>query len=245
MEMTLWPPSVPLSPRDTPELLDSRTYSHAEVARSLRDVARINSFLGATRPLYAAVWNLLQSAQLKRATILDIGAGNAAFARHLTEQAHKRGLELQIIALDISPLHLEVAKENAPALSFIQADAFHLPLRDQSVDIVTSSLFVHHFRPDAIRELLTECTRVARLGWLMNDCTRDALALWSFRVLRPYLARSFITRSDATTSIRRAYTPAEMRAITAPLEDATVRDYFPYRLQIEWHREPEQISHRY
>lgn len=236
--MILRPPSHPLPQRDTPELLDSRLYSRAEVARSLRDVARINSFLGATRPLYQAVWRLIETAphQGGPITLLDIGAGNADFARRLMAQAQKRGVELRVIALDISPLHLEIARENAPHLSFLQADAFHLPLRDQSVDIVTSSLFLHHFRPEAILQLLAECTRVARLGWLMNDCTRDAYALWSFRLLRPYLARSFITRFDAIASIRRSYTPAEMRALLAPIEGVKVRDYFPYRLQLEWQR---------
>ncbi|BCM88594.1 ubiquinone/menaquinone biosynthesis C-methyltransferase UbiE [Abditibacteriota bacterium] len=236
MAVTFCPPSIPLPQRDSPELLDTRVYSRTEVTRSLRDVARINSFLGATHPLYDSLWRLIESAYLKRATVLDIGCGNGDFVHRLIHQSHQRGIELRVIALDISALHLEIASEGMVPLSLIQADAFHLPLRDQSVDIVTSSLFLHHFRPEAIQQILAECTRVARLGWIMNDCARDTLALWSFRLLRPYLARSFITRFDGPTSIRRAYTPTEMRAMLAPQTGATVRDYFPFRLQVEWNR---------
>ena len=236
--MKLWPPSYPTPQRDAPELLDSRTFSRAEVARSLRDVARINSFLGATAPLYQSVWAMCARASGETVTVLDVGAGNGDFARRLLAQAARRGVKLRVIALDISALHLDIAREhlNGAACEFLQADVFALPLPNQSVDIVTSSLFLHHFRPPQIAALLQECARVARVGIAMSDCARDAVALGSFRVLRPILARSFLTRFDALASIRRSYTPAEMGLVVASLRGATVRGYFPYRLQVEWMR---------
>ena len=247
----LWPPSYPTPQRDTDELLDSRTFSRAEVARSLRDVARINAFLGATAPLYQRVWSMVERSGSRAVTVLDVGAGNGDFARRLFAQGQRKGIAVQVIALDISALHLAVAREHLACqrngsasqrelrggqFELLQADVFALPLRDESVDVVTSSLFLHHFRPAQIEALLAECARVARVGLVMNDCARDAVALGSFRVLRPLLARSFLTRSDALASIRRAYTPDEMRGIAASLPGATVRAYFPYRLQVEWQR---------
>lgn len=237
--MKLSPPSVSIPQRDTPELLDSRVYSPGEVARSLNDVARINSFLGATNPLYDAVWNTIESAGLKRATVLDVGCGNGDFGRRLISQGRKRGVEVRVLALDISQLHLQIARAMTPTnapIEWIEADIFALPLENEGVDIVTSTLFLHHFRAVQIKQILEECSRVARLGWAMNDCARDGLALASFRVLRPYLGRSAITRFDALASIRRAYTPDEMRAVVASFPGATVRSYFPYRLQVEWRK---------
>jgi SAM-dependent methyltransferase len=234
-----FPPSFPIEQRDTPELLDSRSFSRAEVTRSLNDVARINSFLGAANPLYRSVWTMIERAQLQRATVLDVGCGNGDFARRLVSQSRQRGFDLRVVALDISPLHLEIAREMTPPdfpIEFIEADAFALPLRDLGADIVTSTLFLHHFRPLQLQALLGECSRVARVGWAMNDCTRDGAALLSFRVLRPFLARSFLTRFDAPASIWRAYTVKEMRGLSALIPGARVRELFPYRLQVQWTR---------
>lgn len=235
--MSFWPPSVPTKRRDRAELLDSRSFPPIEVARSLRDVARINSFLNATKPLYDGVWNMIKNANLTRATVLDVGSGNGDFARRLVHQAQERGVEVRVLALDVSTMHQHIARAMTPSklpVEFVGGDVFALPLRDCSVDIVTSSLFLHHFSQGQIEALLDECSRVARVGWLMNDCTRDGVALGAFRVLRPLLARSFITRFDALASVRRAYTPGEMRAIVASVPGARVRAYFPYRMQVEW-----------
>lgn len=232
-------PSFPIPQRDTPELLDQGRFSEREARRSLNDVARINSFLGATNPLYEAVWTMIEDGQLKRATVLDIGCGNGDFARRLVSQSRKRGFDLRVLALDVSPLHLKVAREMTPLdwpIEFIEADAFALPLDERSVDIITSTLFLHHFRAGQIRRLLGECCRVARVGWAMNDCARDGAALVSFRVLRPFLARSFLTRFDAPASIRRSYSVKEMRDVVEVIQEAQVRELFPYRLQVQWTR---------
>lgn len=237
--MKLRLPSFPIPQRDTPELLDGGRFSEREAGRSLRDVARINSFLGATSPLYQSVWTMIEEAGLTSATVLDIGCGNGDFARRLAGQSRKRGFDLRVLALDVSPLHLRVAREQTPPdlpIEFVEADAFALPLAGQSVDIVSSTLFLHHFRPAPIRQLLGECSRVARIGWAMNDCARDGMATASFRVLRPYLARSFLTRFDALASIRRSYTVKEMRDLVEPIPGARVRELFPYRLQVQWTR---------
>lgn len=238
--MNLRLPSIPLSQRDTPELLDSREFPRPEVARSLSDVARINSFLSANGALFDCVWAMIERAGLKSATVLDVGAGNGDFARRLCRQAQKRGFELNVIALDISPLHLQIAQEQTPteaAISWVAGDVFALPLANESVDIVCSSLFLHHFRPSQIELLLGECCRVARVGWAMNDCARDGVALMAFRVLRPILARSFLTRFDAPASIRRSYTSDELCQVVTSIPSARVRAHFPYRLQVEWMRD--------
>ena len=230
-------PSLPIPQHNTREMLDDAGLSRKETARSLRDVARINGFMGATRPLYETVVSAIRGAGLHSATVLDVGCGNGDFARRIVGFGAGSGVAIRVMALDISCLHLSIAREMTPAgapIEYIEADAFALPFPDAGVDFITSTLFVHHFRADALRTLFGECSRVARVGWAMNDCARDGMALAAFRVLRPYLARSFATRHDALASIRRSYTPDELAAIVASIPGASVRSSFPYRLQIQW-----------
>ena len=226
-----------LPQREKPELLDLHAGNLAEVRRSLGDIRRINTYLGGAKPVCDATWNLIGGA--KSASVLDIGTGNADIPLRLVEQARKRGVELNVVGLDINERHLQIAREDTVGhadISLIGADAFALPLADKSVDVVISTLFLHHFRGPQIRALLGEFSRVARIGWTMHDQVRDALPLWFFRLARPILARSYLTRYDAVASIYRAYTPAEMRAIVAPIAGARVATSFPYRLSVTWRR---------
>ena len=226
-----------LPQREKPELLDLHAGNLAEVRRSLGDIERINTYLGGAKPVCEAIWELL--GDRPSATVLDIGTGNADIPRRLANQARKRGVDLKIIGLDINERHLHIAREQSvacPPISLIGADAFALPLRDSSVDIVFSTLFLHHFRPPQIQNLLAEFGRVARVGWTMHDQIRHSLPLWFFRVARPLLARSYLTRYDAVASIYRAYTPDEMREIVAPFAGAQVAEHFPYRLSATWQR---------
>ena len=226
-----------LPQREKPELLDLHAGNLSEVRRSLGDIRRINTYLGGAKPVCDAVWELLGDAAT--ATVLDIGTGNADILLRLEKQAQQRGVRLNLIGLDINARHLQIAREDTTEYENIEllgADAFALPLKNQSVDVVISTLFLHHFRPPQIRALLNEFSRVARVGWTMHDQVRDALPLWFFRVARPVLATSYLTRYDAVASIYRAYTPDEMREIVAPIEGATVATSFPYRMNASWRR---------
>ena len=227
----------PLPQREKPELLDLHAGNLGEVRRSLGDIRRINTYLGGAKPVCDATWLLL--GDRKSATVLDIGTGNADIPLRLTQQAKKRDVNLNVIGLDINERHLQIAREETSErdeISLLGADAFQLPLADKSVDVVISTLFLHHFRAPEIRALLREFSRVSRVGWTMHDQVRDALPLWFFRVARPVLATSYLTRYDAVASIYRAYTPAEMRAIVAPIAGATVATSFPYRMSVNWRR---------
>ena len=236
--MSLSPWQLPQ--RDRAELLDLHAANLGEVRRSLADIARINTYLGGAKPVCDSVWRFVDEAGLTSATVLDIGTGNADIPRRLMRQAKWRRFDLNVVALDINARHLEIAREtlvDETCIHPIQADAFALPFPDQSVDVVISTLFLHHFRAPQIEQLLREFTRVSRVGWSMHDTSRARLPLLFFRLVRPIFARSYLTRHDAEVSIHRAYTPGEMTRIVAPLANVCVESQFPYRLSVEWKRD--------
>lgn len=232
MNRTLVPRRV-----DRAELLDLGRGSRAEVRRSLRDIERINNSLGGTRLVVGETLRLLQRQGLRSATVLDIGTGSADIPRRLCGAGARAGVELRVMAVDNNRRHLQIAQEglnDGERLHLVQADGFWLPLRDAGVDVVISSLFLHHFAPDQTAALLREFHRVARCGFVMTDIVRHTVPLAFFRLARPVLARSYLTRYDAQVSLRRAYTIEEMTAIVneAKLPHAGVRQHFPYRMSI-------------
>ena len=225
--------------RDRAELLDLQRGSREEVRRSLRDIARINTYLGGTKISRDAVFTLLEKNEMRDASVLDIGTGIADIPFYLQQQAARRGLLLRTFALDVNAQHLEIACEELPTESevlLLRSDAFRLPFADASIDVVHSSLFLHHFRAPEIAVLLHEFSRVAKIGWVMNDLERHGLPLWFFRTTWPIFARSPITRLDGVASIRRACTLDEMRKIMDEFPGAKVERKFPFRLRVQWRR---------
>jgi ubiquinone/menaquinone biosynthesis C-methylase UbiE len=233
----LLPPWTPPQ-RNRAELLDQKQGSEREVEKSLRDIARINRYLGGAAVVENALWPLLEGR--KRATILDIGTGSADIPRRLVQSAAKRGVELQIIAADLLERHLSVAQrdcEGFPTIHPLAADAFSLPILDGGVDVVLASLFLHHFRPPEIIALLREFERVSRIGFICNDTVRDNVPLAFFRLTAPVFAKSYLTRYDGAASILRAYTVEEMREVVESSGvKAEVKEHFPYRLSVVHHK---------
>lgn len=235
--------------RNRAELLDLNKGSRAEIRRSLHDIRRINKFLGGTKISTDAVFSLLETpiqgksnprnASVGSASVLDVGTGIADIPLHLQREGARRGWELQVFGMDINARHLEIAQQELPDASRVLlmcGDAFRLPLADGSIDIVHSSLFLHHFRPREIQVLLREFSRVARVGWVMNDLERHGLPAWFFRTSWPVFARSYITRLDGISSIRRAYTKAEMQRVVRGIPNVEVERKLPFRLCAWWRR---------
>lgn len=89
--------------------------------------------------------------------ILDLGAGTGLLSQNLL----KRFDNSQLICLDFA---LESLKKN-PATDKLCADANHLPLANQSVDIVISNLMLQ-WCPDT-KQLFSECYRVLKNDGLL------------------------------------------------------------------------------
>jgi hypothetical protein len=202
---------------ETPELLDEHDAAAADVERSLRDLRRINRYLGG-----AFIFRRLAGRFAPLRSILDLGAATADNLESV------RGAPLRI-ALDFKIEHLR----SAP-VSRVVADAMRLPFRSCSVDLVTSAHFFHHFSPDENEAILRESLRVARKGVAMNDTRRHYVPLLFVQLIGALRLVGRITRVDAPASVRRGYTIPEARSIAGRVVStaARVERAFPWRLAI-------------
>jgi hypothetical protein len=137
---------------------------------------------------------------------------------------------LKVIALDINARHLRVARERSSmnALRSFRPTRSRFRCATRAWTSWFDAVFASLSRA-AIELLLREFTRVARVGWTMHDTTRARLPLVFFRLTRPFSRARSSRRHDAEVSIRRAYTPGEMKRIVAPIAGAQVESHFPYR----------------
>jgi ubiquinone/menaquinone biosynthesis C-methylase UbiE len=94
----------------------------------------------------------------------------------------------------------------------VVADALALPFTDNSFDLVTCSLFAHHLQPTDLARFGGEAARVCRRAVLINDLIRHPVHVALVCAGFP-LMRSYVSRVDGLASVRRAYTPEEVREI--------------------------------
>lgn len=222
---------------DGVELLDGPLDDPQALAANLRDLTWINRRFGgialSRRALDALVGD--RSGVL---TLLDVGTGAGDIPAALQVAEAERGRELSVTALDSRLEVLAAALAIAPGLAtrpqfqFIVGDGRSLPGPDHSQDIVHCSMVLHHLAPDEAVALLREMGRVAAVGVVVNDLARGRLFWLGAWLLSHSLARSRLTRTDASLSVRRAYTLEEMRGllVQAGLQPvATIQGFMGHR----------------
>jgi SAM-dependent methyltransferase len=200
---------------DADELLDLGVGEPQEVSDSLDDLWRLNRFLGGLRAVTTHLYTRLDLLA-EPATVIDIGAGDGRVAASIAGWAVRNRHDVRVVALDLSQRHLKRATPHAaaaPNLSLLQADAMKLPFAPGTTDYFVSSLVLHHFAPEQAVGLLRSAWRSARRGLVIADLMRGHLPLIGFKLAQPVFARSPITRYDGVVSIRRGYTPDELRLL--------------------------------
>jgi ubiquinone/menaquinone biosynthesis C-methylase UbiE len=202
------------------ELLDGPLDDPIALAANLRDLRRINRLFGGVE-LSRRALDVLVGDRTGLVTLLDVGTGAGDIPAALQIMEAPRGRHLRITALDSRPEVVAAALAGAPWLASLTGfrwavgDGRYLSDADRSHDVVHASLVLHHLAPDDAVLLLREMGRVAAVGVIVNDLARGWMAWLGAWLLAHALTRSRLTRHDAPLSVRRAYRPAEVRALLA------------------------------
>lgn len=91
--------------------------------------------------------------------VLDAGAGTGRLSLKLYNAGAK------VTALDISPEMLEILKRKEPNINPVEGDMEHMPFKDESFDMVFSTLALVHLKK--VEPFLDECYRVLKDGGKM------------------------------------------------------------------------------
>jgi len=215
----------------TPELLDSDAATPAEVQQTLADLRRINRWFGGIsttlRMLEQVVARIRKrSADRGDITLLDVGAGSGDVSLTAARQIRPPA-QIRVTLMDRMPAHLP-----RNGTGTVAGDALALPFLDNSFDLVTCSLLIHHLEREQIVQFVNQALRVARVAVLLNDLRREPLHLALMYAGYPLFAR--LTLHDGIASVRRAYTPQELKSILGNTDAAAVEmeNSYLYRMGI-------------
>jgi SAM-dependent methyltransferase len=216
-----------LARSDAVELMDGNEFTATELDANFRDIRRVNRWFGGTSVILGALPEFVPAAA-KTLTLLDIATGAADIPIAIQRWGTGRGLSVEITATDIEPKMLALASAQIAGTSGIslrQADARDLPFASRSFDVVTCSLALHHFDPAGAVQVLREMNRLCVTGFIVNDLRRGAIGYGATWLASRLTTRNRLTRHDAPLSVRRAYTPVELRSLLdeAGVVDAEIR----------------------
>lgn len=201
------------------ELMDDLTLASDELRQNLDELETINTWLGG----YAPVLNALQRLQPRfppgrPLRIADLGSGGGDTLRQLARWARQHGVAVELTGVDANAFMLDYARQKCrdyPEIRFVQANIFAPEFRQQPFDIVTASLFCHHFPDAELPRMLAQWQQQAALAVIINDLHRHPLAYYSIQALTRLLGGSRLVRHDAPLSVARAFTRANWQQLLA------------------------------
>lgn len=218
----------------TEELMDADDLDAGAYADVVGDLAQVNVVTMAARPTL----NFLKraSAGMARFKLLDVGFGDGDMLRRVARWAERRGIEAELVGVDLNPRSELAARAHTPPdtpIRWVTGD--YADLAGQGWDFVISSLVAHHMSHDQLVAFLRFMDGESARGWLVNDLHRHGFAHRGFPILAGLARWHPIVRHDGKLSIARSYRPREWPPILAEagIDGARVYRAFPFRLCVE------------
>ncbi|MEQ8277564.1 MAG: methyltransferase domain-containing protein [Deltaproteobacteria bacterium] len=188
------------------ELMDDPAFQGPELEQTLAEIERINDNLGGYPPSLHGIEALLPPGT-KKFSVLDVGCGGADFPMKIADWASSRGLEAEIVGIDLQPTTVDFASRRTRAYDGIRIELANLFDLEPTApyDIVHAAQVLHHFVGDEAERALAQMARLARWGVVVNDLHRHPLAWGGITVITRALAKSRLVKYDAPLSVLRGF----------------------------------------
>jgi len=182
--------------------------------RTIRQFRLINYlFSSSSRLMREHFFTIMEQDPQRTYTLLDVGAGGCDIAIGAAREARRRGLNLNIMALDNDARILPIAYQavrDYPEIRIVEGNALDLS-RLGPFDFVFSNHFMHHLAWDDIKIFLERIIAQTHLSFVMNDLKRSNWAYLGFTIFSALLTRRSFHYYDGRLSIRRGFLPEELR----------------------------------
>jgi len=191
-----------------PEIMDDFSMEGEILTDALDKIAAINKLLGGNKVTLEGINFLMDKDKLaNKLKIVDVGCGNGAMLRMLADYALKKGLSFELIGIDANRAtiaHAESLSTPYPNIKYQCSDIFN----DGQIavyDIMLFTLTLHHFTDQQIVSLFNKLKGLVRLGIVVNDLHRSALAYRLFTALSYLFKLNDMSREDGLVSILRGF----------------------------------------
>ena len=216
------------------EHLDLGDYTAEEYEGCLAELQQVNRWLGDARALRTTLLQTIRESQLKRFSVVDVGAGSGELLRTIAQWASHHDCEAQLTGVELNERSARAIAEQSARIGInaVRANAFTLPFSDNQFDYAICSLFLHHFKDDQAVKILRELNRVARREIVVIDLHRHPISYYFYTTIGRLLFHNRLIREDGALSILRGFKSSELNDLAerSCLKHIKVLRRFPYRL---------------
>jgi 2-polyprenyl-3-methyl-5-hydroxy-6-metoxy-1,4-benzoquinol methylase len=214
-----------------PEWMDDLALGGDTMRQTLDQLAVVNRYLGGGQA-WRGVKALLGQAPPSSVpfTVADLGCGGGESLHQIAQWGRQAGVPLRLYGFDANPHVVAYARAKAasfPEISFAEADITSEAFAQQSFDVVTCSLVLHHFDNQTLPGLLKAYLAMSQRGLVISDLQRHWLPWSLFGLVSSLCGASPMIRHDGLLSVRRGFTRQELR-------DLLSAQGGPYQLQWRW-----------
>ena len=220
------------------ELMDDPACDPVRLARTLRRFAMINRLVSGWGSVYE---DHIRPSLIEgggRGRLLDIGCGGGDVLRRLVARARADGFAIEAVGIDPDERGLAVARATpVDGIRYRSALSDELVVEGARFDIVVSNHVLHHLTAGQLSGLAADSAALASRVALHSDIARGRTAYGAYAVaITPFAPGSFL-RTDGLRSIRRSYTPGELRDALPP--GWAVSTPVPFRVLARWDADPD------
>ncbi len=223
---------------DVPEIMDDFAMEGEILRDALDKIAKINQLLGGNLLTLRAVQDLIVNIpKQSEIVIVDIGCGNGDMLRTLANFGLKNNLNFRLIGIDANNFtikHAQSLSENYPNISYQCEDVFEKAFAELKYDIVLCTLTLHHFKDDEIIQLMTVFNTNSRVGIVINDLHRSALAYRLFQVLCFVFQLNAMSREDGLVSILRGFKKEELVLFSKKISFTNYKVQWKWAFRYQW-----------
>lgn len=190
------------------EIMDDLKVGGEELTQTLKELRTINKLLGGNYVTTSAIKRFRKIFPQEDYTIADVGCGGGDMLKVMADWAYKKELPCSFIGIDANPNIINLAKkqlEEYKNVKFEQANVFSENFISQPVDIITCTLFTHHFTDEELIHLLSSFKNMSKLGVVINDLHRHPLAYYSIKLLTRLFSKSEMVKNDGPISVLRSF----------------------------------------
>jgi len=207
----------------------------AEVADNYRQLARFNQNTMVSDVFQRVLVRWLGRANVKRLSILDLGAGDGYIGRTIAAWAKRYDWDWRVTNLDMNLAALRLGKGERRVVGSVCA----LPFAEDSFDVVIASQMTHHLTDEETVRHFREAWRVTRDALYLTDAHRNICALSAMWVLLRLMRMKPHFRSDGLLSVKRGWRVGEWRELAerAGIPRAKVSVYYGSRVLLQARKE--------
>ncbi len=214
------------------ELMDDLSLRGEDLRQNLDELAFINHWLGGNLVITQALQKLKKRGVLdsqKPLKIADLGSGGGDNLQVMAKWCRQQGISAKLTGIDANDFMIEYAQKKTQdftEISYQKKDIFSDDFKASDFDIITMSLFCHHFTDTQLILLFRKLKQEAGKVVIINDLHRHPLAYQSIKFLTKALNGSYLLQNDAPLSVKRAFTKNDFSNL---LRMANVK-----RFEIQW-----------